>query len=233
MRPRMSACTGMTIRQRAARRESKGPGLPGLAPDPGAGRPDAPVDSGFYLVLDCQQVDVATPSPEPGDRQRRRRVQGTRRGRARRGGRAGAGRTRAQRSRVSRASPPPSAEHRGLAGWITRHTGAASPDSWREMVEEYTVRLLNALEPTVSRVPPPMYVGTLLGIVNTCLFYLRFGRGLRLFLPYLALGSGAAVVGVTAGTQLPESGLMLGDVNVMPTIVSTWLVLFVARSLRL
>lgn len=101
------------------------------------------------------------------------------------------------------------------------------------MVEEYTVRLLNALEPTVSRVPPPMYVGTLLGIVNTCLFYFRFGRGLRLFPPYLVLGSAAAIIGVTAGMQLPDSGPMLGDVNVAATIASTWLVLFVARSLRL
>ncbi|MCL4535142.1 MAG: hypothetical protein M1370_08305 [Bacteroidetes bacterium] len=101
------------------------------------------------------------------------------------------------------------------------------------MVEEYTLRLLNNLAPVFSRVPPPYYVGTLLGIINTCLFYLRFGKGLKLFLPYLALGAGAALVGLTVGRQLPDSGPMLGEVNVAATTIATWALLFIARSLRL
>ncbi len=101
------------------------------------------------------------------------------------------------------------------------------------MIEEYTVRLLNTLMPFISRVPPPFYVGALLGIINTCLFYLRFGRGLKLFFPYLTLGAAAALVGLTVGKQMPASGPMLGDVNVAITTVSTWGFLFVARSLRL
>ena len=55
-------------------------------------------------------------------------------------------------------------------------------------MEEYTVRFLNAVSPHLSRVPPPYYVGALLGIINSCLFYLGFGRSFRLFLPYLAWG---------------------------------------------
>ncbi len=102
-----------------------------------------------------------------------------------------------------------------------------------DVIEQYTAHLLNALEPTISRVPPPYYVGTLLGVVNTCLFYLGFGRGFKLFLPYLALGVAGALMGLTAGTQLPDSGPMLGEVNVVATVASTWTILFIARSLRL
>ncbi len=102
-----------------------------------------------------------------------------------------------------------------------------------EMVEEYTLRLLNSLTPVLSRVPPPYYVGTLVGIINTCLFYLRFGRGLKLFLPYLVLGAGAALVGLTVGKQLPNSGPMLGEVSIVATTFATWAFLFIARSLRL
>ncbi len=101
------------------------------------------------------------------------------------------------------------------------------------MVEEYTLRLLNTLTPILSKVPPPYYVGTLVGIINTCVFYLRFGRGMKLFLPYLALGAAGALVGLTVGTQLPHSGPMLGEVNVAATSVATWGFLFIARSLRL
>ncbi|MGE5618136.1 MAG: hypothetical protein ACM3US_02635 [Sphingomonadaceae bacterium] len=101
------------------------------------------------------------------------------------------------------------------------------------MIEEQTLRFLNTLTPIISKVPPPYYVGALLGIVNTCLFYLRFGRGLKLFLPYLVLGSGAALMGLTVGAHLPGSGPMLGDVNVVATTLATWVILFVARSLRL
>ncbi|MHB0868367.1 MAG: hypothetical protein ACYC66_14385 [Chloroflexota bacterium] len=102
-----------------------------------------------------------------------------------------------------------------------------------EMIEEQTIRFLNTLTPIITKVPPPYYVGTLLGVINTCLFYLRFGRGLRFFLPYLGLGSAAALVGLTIGRQLPDSGPMLGDVNVAATTVATWAFLFIARSLRL
>jgi hypothetical protein len=101
------------------------------------------------------------------------------------------------------------------------------------MIEDYTLRFLNSLTPFISRVPPPYYVGTLLGIINTCIFYLRFGKGVKLFIPYLALGAGAALVGLTVGTQLPDSGPMLGDVNVAATSFATWAFLFIARSLRL
>ncbi|HEX2924391.1 MAG TPA: hypothetical protein VHS06_11980 [Chloroflexota bacterium] len=101
------------------------------------------------------------------------------------------------------------------------------------MIEEYTLRLLNTLTPAISRVPPPYYVGTLLGIINCCVFYLRFGRGLKLFLPYLIIGAAGALVGLTVGRQLPDSGPMLGEVNVIVTSLAAWICLFVARSLRL
>lgn|GEM_PF-1541291 len=101
------------------------------------------------------------------------------------------------------------------------------------MIEDFTLRLLNSLTPAISKVPPPYYVGALLGIINSCLFYLRFGRGFRLFLPYVVLGAAAALVGLTVGRQLPDSGPMIGEVNVVVTSLATWVCLFVARSLRL
>ncbi len=101
------------------------------------------------------------------------------------------------------------------------------------MIEEYTLRLLNTLSPAMSRVPPSYYVGALVGIINCCLFYLRFGRGFKLFIPYLALGAAGAIVGLTVGKQLPDSGPMLGEVNIVVTSLAVWICLFVARSLRL
>ncbi len=102
------------------------------------------------------------------------------------------------------------------------------------MIEEYTVRFLNAVVPALSEVPPSYYLGALIGIINTCLFYLAgFGRGFKLFVPFLAIGAAAAIVGLTVGRQLPESGPQLGEVSIPATTLSTWTILFVARSLRL
>ena len=100
-------------------------------------------------------------------------------------------------------------------------------------MEEYTVRFLNAFSPLLSRVPAPYYIGALLGIINSCLFYLGFGRGFRRFVPYLAVGAAGALLGVTIGRQLPDTGPLIGDVNVIAACASCWAVLFVARSLRL
>lgn len=101
------------------------------------------------------------------------------------------------------------------------------------MAEEYTVRFLTFVGPVLWKLPPAYYVGGLLGIINTCLFYLRFGRGLLLFFPYLVVGAAAAIVGLTVGQQLPATGPFLGEVNVAATVVTTWIALFIARSLRL
>jgi len=101
------------------------------------------------------------------------------------------------------------------------------------MVEEYTIRLLDSMAPLLTRVPPAYYVGTLVGVINTCIFYVRFGRGLLLFLPYLLVGTAAAIVGLTVGRQLHDVGPFVGEVNVAATTISTWCCLFVARSLRL
>ena len=102
------------------------------------------------------------------------------------------------------------------------------------VIEEHTVRFLNVLVPGLSGVPPSYYVGALAGIINTCLFYLAgFGRGFKLFVPFLAVGTAGAIVGLTVGRQLPETGPQLGEVSVLATTVSTWTILFVARSLRL
>ena len=100
-------------------------------------------------------------------------------------------------------------------------------------MEEYTVRFLNIVSPHLSRVPPPYYVGALLGIINSCLFYLGFGRGFWRFLPYLIVGAAGALLGVIIGRQIPDTGPMMGDVNVIAACASCWVVLFVARSLRL
>jgi hypothetical protein len=101
------------------------------------------------------------------------------------------------------------------------------------VIEEYTVRFLKLLEPTLLRVPPAFYVGALLGIVNSTVFYIFLGRGLKLFIPYLVIGAGGAVLGVLVGMQLPDSGFALGEVNLVSTVVACWAILFVARSLRL
>ena len=77
-----------------------------------------------------------------------------------------------------------------------------------------------------------MFVGGLLGIANSCVFFLLFGRGFRLFIPFLLLGTAAAIGGVVVAKQLPESGPMLGEVNILIASVATWLILFIARSLR-
>lgn len=102
------------------------------------------------------------------------------------------------------------------------------------MIEEYTLRLLHAISPAIARVPPPLYLGTLLGIIGTCLFYIPLGRGLRLFPLYLVLGVTAALVGSTVARQLPDDmGPMLGEVSVVATVLFAWVILLVARSLRL
>lgn len=101
------------------------------------------------------------------------------------------------------------------------------------MVEEYTIRFLTFIEPSINKLPPSYYVGGLLGVINTSLFYLRFGHGLLLFLPYLVVGAAASIVGLTIGKQLPASGPFIGEINVAATVITTWFALFVARSLRL
>lgn len=103
----------------------------------------------------------------------------------------------------------------------------------QNVVEQYTVLLLNALQPTLVGVPPIYYLGALIGIINGCVFYLRFGRGLKRFLPYLGLGAAGAIAGITVGEQMPETGLMLGDVNMAAASFGTWIILFIARSIRL
>jgi len=100
------------------------------------------------------------------------------------------------------------------------------------VAEEYTIRFLNSMEPLLCRIPPAYYVGGLLGIINSSLFYLRFGRGLMLFFPFLVVGCAGAIAGLTVGTQLPEMGPSLGDVNLASTVVASWIALFIARSLR-
>ncbi len=100
------------------------------------------------------------------------------------------------------------------------------------VAEEYTLRFLNSMEPLLCRIPPAYYVGGLLGIINSCLFYLRFGHGLMLFFPFLVVGCAGAILGLTVGTQLPEMGPSLGDVNLVATVAACWIALFIARSLR-
>jgi hypothetical protein len=101
------------------------------------------------------------------------------------------------------------------------------------VIEEQTVHLLDALRPIFALITPAVYVATLLGMINSCVFYLFLGRGLRLFLPYLAIGSAAAVLGMTVGRQLPESGPSIGDVSVVAASISAWTILFIARALHL
>ncbi len=101
------------------------------------------------------------------------------------------------------------------------------------MIEEQTTRFLGAIQPLLVTVPPTTYIATLIGIINTALFYIGFGRGARMFVPYLLIGSIAAVIGVTVGRQLPETGPLIGDASVAAGTVFTWTILFIARSLRL
>ncbi len=115
----------------------------------------------------------------------------------------------------------------------TRHQHCRVGRCLSNVMEEHTVRFLNAIMPTVSTASPVVYLGTLVGVINTCLFYFLFGRGLKLFLPYLILGAAGSVVGLTVGEQLPESGPMLGELHVVAATIATWAVLFIARSLRL
>ena len=101
------------------------------------------------------------------------------------------------------------------------------------MIDEYTVRFLNAIAPVLSGVSPSLYVGSLLGIINTCVFYLFLGRGLKLFPAFLAVGIAGALVGVAVGGQVSAWGPLLGEVHLVAASLSTWAFLFVARSLRL
>ena len=101
------------------------------------------------------------------------------------------------------------------------------------MIEEQTARFLNTLQPLLVFVSPPIYLATLIGIVNSSVFYIGFGRGLARFVPYLILGSGAAILGLMVGKQLPNAGPQLGDVSVIAVSVCTWSILFIARGLRL
>lgn len=101
------------------------------------------------------------------------------------------------------------------------------------MIEEQTARFLDALHPILAIVPPPVYTAILIGIINSCLFYIGFGRGLARFVPYLILGSAGAILGLTLGKQLPNTGPMIGDVSVAAVCISTWTILFIARGMRL
>lgn len=101
------------------------------------------------------------------------------------------------------------------------------------MIEEYTVQFLDILRPALAAVPPPVYLGVLLGMVNSCVFYLLMGRGFRLFLPYLFLGSAAAGGAALVSGQLPETGPLLGDVSIVAVSILTWTILLIARSMRL
>ena len=104
----------------------------------------------------------------------------------------------------------------------------------RHMIEEQTIRLLDLLRPAISDLSPIFYLAALLGIVNCSVFYLfGFGRGFKLFIPYLVLAAAAAVGGAVVGTQLPETGPLIGDVSIAAASISTWTVLLIARSLRL
>lgn len=101
------------------------------------------------------------------------------------------------------------------------------------VIEEQTVRLLDFLLPTISLLSPPAFLGILIGLICGSAFYLIFGRGLGLFLPYLVLAVAGALVGVAVGTQIPEVGPMLGEVSVVAALASSWSFLFIARSMRL
>jgi hypothetical protein len=100
-------------------------------------------------------------------------------------------------------------------------------------IDEQTLRLLDALQPVIAVVPPPVYFAVLLGIINSCVFYIVFGRGFKLFVPYVVLGSAAAVLGITVGKQLPETGPLMGDASIVAACISTWTILFIARSMHL
>lgn len=101
-----------------------------------------------------------------------------------------------------------------------------------EMIEEQTARLLDLARPALAGVSPTVYVAALLGLINSALFYVGLGRGLRLYIPYLVLGAAGAVGGAMVGRQLPETGPMIGDVSIVIASAATWIVLLIARSMR-
>lgn len=100
------------------------------------------------------------------------------------------------------------------------------------MIEEQTARILDMARPALIAVPPTVYLAVLLGLINSAVFYLGLGRGPRLFAPYLILGAAGAVAGAMIGKQLPEAGPMIGDVSIIATSVAAWVVLLIARSMR-
>ncbi len=101
------------------------------------------------------------------------------------------------------------------------------------MVQEQTAHFLNMLQPLLATVPPPFYLAALIGLVNGCVFYIGFGRGLVRFAPYLLLGLVGAMVGLVVGQQLPNTGPLLGDVSIVAVSIGTWSILFIARGMRL
>jgi LysM repeat protein len=117
---------------------------------------------------------------------------------------------------------PPSSEHPSLEEFDFLTTA-----------ERYTEQFLRWIEPLISGASPFVFVGALVGVVNSCLFYLVLGRSLALFIPFMLIGAAAAVVGVTVSRQLPESGPMIGEVDLVVASVATWLTLLIARSFRL
>ncbi len=100
------------------------------------------------------------------------------------------------------------------------------------MIEEQTARLLDMARPVLIALPPAVFVAVLLGLMNSAVFYVGLGRGLRLFVPYLILGAAGAAGGAMIGRQLPEGGPMIGDVSVVSTSVAAWVVLLIARSMH-
>ena len=101
------------------------------------------------------------------------------------------------------------------------------------MIQELTAQFLNLLQPLLATVSPPVYLAVLIGLVNSCVFYIGFGRGLARFVPYLVIGSAGAILGLAAGEQLPNTGPLLGEVSVVAVSVCAWSILFIARGMRL
>jgi LysM repeat protein len=137
-------------------------------------------------------------------------------------------------------APPtatPAATHLPVAdpGSGQPHPEPQSPDEFDFLatLERYTERFLRWMGPLLQGSPPFAFVGALVGMVNSSLFYLVLGRSLRLFVPFLFLGTAAAVIGVTVSRQLPQSGTVIGEVDLVAASVATWIILLIARSFRL
>ena len=97
------------------------------------------------------------------------------------------------------------------------------------------LRPIELLMPLLRQAPPWIVLSALAGVVAAAAFYVIAGRGFRSLPTYLVLGLAAAPLCQSAARALPAlpPPLMIGEVHLAGVAGGTWLLLTIARLLRL